>query len=638
MAMIKVVGLSKAFGSETIFKNVTFTVAEGQRVGLVGRNGAGKSTLLRCVMGTLEADSGSVSVTDQATIGYVQQSIDFGAPTLREVVETAWEDVRRIEHELEDLTKRMGRTSDPALLERYAKLEDRFERLGGYAYETMTRRIMIGLGFTEADWDRAANDFSGGQKTRINLARALVRRPDFLLLDEPTNHLDIAMTEWLEDFLRSYRGGILLVSHDRYFLDAVTTDILDLEQHQVTSYRGNYSAFSKKKSARFYADLRAYEKQQEEIAQTEAYIRKYKAGIKAKQARGRQSQLNRLERLQKPVTETTLAFSFRPATGTAERVLDVQELAAAYGDRTIFKDISFLLRRGDTVGIIGPNGIGKSTLLSVITGEKTPAHGTVTFGNRVALGYYSQEHTNLHPNRTVLEEVMQEYGCGEDDARHILGGFLFRGDDVYRLVGQLSGGEQARLALLLLLLEEPNVLILDEPTNHLDIPTREMIEDALLEFGGTYLVVSHDRYLLDRLVQRTLSFEDGTFREYLGNYSYWKEKRKELLETGRIPTAETPAPRKKENTATAPASDVSPAPPPPRATDSFRAAPQAAKKIAALEQEIARTEATITMIETQIAQTVDADELTELAESLSAAQEKLTTQYEKWEHWAQMLD
>lgn len=647
MASIRVTDLSKAFGSETVFEKITFTLNEGERLGLVGRNGAGKSTLLRCLIGEEEADGGSITVTDQATVGYLRQQIDFGAATIREEIHAAWADVHTLQAELDEVRRRLTRTPhDELLLARYAKLEERFERLGGYEYEAMTRRILHGLGFSEADWDRPATEFSGGQKTRVNLARALVRRPDFLILDEPTNHLDIAMTEWLEDYLRSYRGGILLVSHDRYFLDALTTGILDLSQGHLTQYRGNYTEFTEKKAARMAAARKAYEQQQEEIAATEEYIRRYKAGIKAKQARGRQSRLSRMERLQKPVTETTLAFHFRPATGTAERVITAKELSAKYGEREVFRDVSLLIRQGDTVGIIGPNGIGKSTLLHILAGEAAPAAGTVQIGNRVRLGYYSQEHIRLHNERTVLVEVMYEYGCGEDEARQILGGFLFRGDDVYREVGRLSGGERARLALLLLLLEEPNVLILDEPTNHLDIATREMMEDALLAFGGTYVVVSHDRYLLDRLATRILSFEDGTVREYLGNYSYWKTKRQELLDTGRLQpgeAAETEVPQKPPAERDVPAA-TNPAAAAPSRTGAPPSTPAGSerlrRKLAELEQEIARSEATVQMYQTQIAAAdpSDATVLTELAAALAAEEARLQQHYTAWEAYAEQLE
>ncbi len=635
MGRLKVSGLSKSFGSDTVFTNISFELRGGERLGLVGMNGAGKSTLLRCLIGEAEADTGSVVTTDNNTIGYLQQGTNFEGRTLWEEIRLAWHDVLACRDALHAMHAELEHSHDEQLLARYARLQERFENLGGYEYEAMTRSILHGLGFAEATWDRPADSFSGGQKTRINLARALVRRPDFLILDEPTNHLDIEMTEWLEDYLRSYRGGILVVSHDRYFLDAICTGILHLQDGKIKEYRGNYSKFARKKTAADKAALRAYEKQRAEIEATEAYIRRYKAGIKSKQARGRKSQLDRMERLEKPRSEATLRFHFQSATGTADKVIVAEELAAGYHGEDVFTDISLLVRQGESLGIIGPNGVGKSTLLSVLAGTKEPSRGRITIGNRVVLGYYSQEHHELHDDRTVLKEVMYEYGCGEDEARDILGGFLFRGDDVYQEIRFLSGGEKARLALLLLFLQEPNVIIMDEPTNHLDIPTREIIEEALANFGGTYIVVSHDRYFLDRLVRRILSFEDGILREYHGNYSYWREKRKELLDTGQIELP--PEMEEKEVKSSVPAKEMAP--------KRNKKAPlggnilRLTERMEALEQEIERNEVTKKMYLLQIeAAGDDETQLTTLAARLQETEEALAAQYKKWEEVAAAME
>lgn len=632
MAMMKVIQLEKSFGIDEIFKNVNFTLHSGERLGLVGRNGVGKSTLLKCLIGEMEADAGDVHLSPEAQIGYLQQGAEYGARTLREEIRTAWQDVLSCRDRLQALEQAMGKADcDPETLAKYARLQERFEWLGGYEYEAMTRRILHGLGFAEEDWDRPADQFSGGQKTRINLAKALVRRPDFLILDEPTNHLDIEMTEWLEEYLRTYRGGILIVSHDRYFLDALCTGILDLDRGKLTAYRGNYTKYMREKQAQREADRRAYEKQQEEIARTEEYIRRYKAGIKAKQARGRQSQLDRLERLEAPQEQAGLRARFHAAGDTADKVIIAEDLAADYEGRVIFRDLSLLIRRKEAVGIIGPNGIGKSTLLTILAGKKRPSAGRVTIGNRVVLGYYSQAHENLHADRTVLAEVMYSYGCGEAEARDILGAYLFRGDEVERRVGTLSGGEKARLALLLLILNRPNVIIMDEPTNHLDIPTREAIEQALADFGGTYVIVSHDRYFLDRLVRRILSFEDGVLREYHGNYSYWKEKRKELLDTGMLamPKKET---KSREN----PSEEESRELRSPETTKviSPPSGVRNQERLRKIEEEIARTEATIKMYQLQIAAPdiqADHEAITSLMEQLTTEETKLEELYEKWE-------
>ena len=483
MATLKINGLSKAFGINTVFENVTFDVKSGERIGLVGANGAGKTTLLKCIMGTEEYDKGSVKASDGAIIGYLRQDFDYDSHTIREEMEHAWKDVLYYKDKIAEYAKLLEEGNpDKALIERYGKLEERFEFLGGYDYESKTRKILTGLGFKDEDWDRDIHSFSGGQKVRINLAAAFVRHPDFLLLDEPTNHLDMDMLEWLEDYLRSYKGGILMISHDRYFLDAAATGIIDLENHKIRTFRGGYSRYLETKTNQDAAYEKAYNKQQEHIKETEEYIRRYKAGIKAKQARGRQSQLNRLERLDKPVHQATLRFHFDPPEDCAEKVLDILHVSASYGTHDIFKDLTMHIKKGETVGLIGPNGAGKTTLLKLITGEKQPDSGIVQIGNNVKIGYYSQEQEMLHPEYQVIDEVRNMFNYGEGEARNILGMFLFRGDDVFKQVGMLSGGEKARLSLLCLFLERPNFLILDEPTNHLDIPTREIMEDAILAF------------------------------------------------------------------------------------------------------------------------------------------------------------
>lgn len=620
MATLKINGLSKAFGINTVFENVTFDVKSGERIGLVGANGAGKTTLLKCIMGTEEYDKGSVKASDGAIIGYLRQDFDYDSHTIREEMEHAWKDVLYYKDKIAEYAKLLEQGNpDEALIERYGKLEERFEFLGGYDYESKTRKILTGLGFKDEDWDRDIHSFSGGQKVRINLAAAFVRHPDFLLLDEPTNHLDMDMLEWLEDYLRSYKGGILMISHDRYFLDAAATGIIDLENHKIRTFRGGYSRYLETKTNQDAAYEKAYNKQQEHIKETEEYIRRHKAGIKAKQARGRQSQLNRLERLDKPVHQATLRFHFDPPEDCAEKVLDILHVSASYGTHDIFKDLTMHIKKGETVGLIGPNGAGKTTLLKLITGEKQPDSGIVQIGNNVKIGYYSQEQEMLHPEYQVIDEVRNMFNYGEGEARNILGMFLFRGDDVFKQVGMLSGGEKARLSLLCLFLERPNFLILDEPTNHLDIPTREIMEDAILAFGGTCLVVSHDRYFLDKTAGRILDMEGGKLTEYLGNYSYYREKKKDLeeYEKDRNGTEEHSLKTevKKEE-------EAKPAP----KKQELSAGDEA--KMEHLEMEIGRQEATLAMYTAQMS--MNPDDYENLAREYEEAKSKLDELYEKW--------
>ena len=637
MAVLKINGLSKSFGIKTVFENVSFEVRSGERIGLVGANGAGKTTLLRCLMGQEDYDKGSVSTSPGAVIGYLRQDFNYESQTLREEMELAWKDVLYYKDKLAELARKLETSHDEELVAAYGRTEERFEYLGGYDYEATTRKILTGLGFSDADWDRDIHGFSGGQKVRINLAAAFVRHPDFLFLDEPTNHLDMGMLEWLEEYLRSYRGGILMVSHDRYFLDATTTGIIDLENHQIHTYRGNYTQFTKVKALNEEAQERAYEKQQEHIRETEEYIRKYKAGIKAKQARGRQSQLDRLERIEKPIHRQSLHFQFEKPAECAEKVLDVMHVTSSYGEHVIFKDLTMHIKKGESVGLIGPNGAGKSTLLKLIVGDKRADGGFIQIGNRVKPGYYSQELDRLNSEYTVLEQIENDFDMGEREARNLLGMFLFRGDDVFKPVSLLSGGERARLTLLMLFLEKPNFLILDEPTNHLDIPTREIMEQALAAFGGTSLIVSHDRYFLDRVTTRILEMENGKLTEYLGNYSYYREKKKNLEEYERdrmeaesaassgksLPEKEPAKEKKSERKAESKA-----APAPRKPVDS--------RKMDNIEMEIQRQEAMLKML------TVEMNQTPENYESIMAeynqAKQKLEKLYNKWEEMAEMAE
>ena len=627
MAVLKISGLSKSFGIKTVFENVSFEVRSGERIGLVGANGAGKTTLLKCIMGAEEADKGSVKASDGAIIGYLRQDFNYTSHTIREEMEDAWKDVLYYKDRMETLARELESSrSDEKLVEAYGRAEARFEFLGGYDYESTTRKILTGLGFSDDDWDRDIHSFSGGQKVRINLAAAFVRHPDFLLLDEPTNHLDMGMLEWLEEYLRSYKGGILMISHDRYFLDGAATGIIDLENHHIRSFRGGYTRYMETKENQDRAYEKAYEKQQEHIKETEEYICRYKAGIKAKQARGRQSQLNRLVRLEKPVHQASLRFHFDPPQECADKVLDVLRVEGSYGSHILFKDLTIHIKKGETVGLIGPNGAGKTTILKMITGEKKPDTGFIQLGNNVKMGYYSQEQERLHPKLTVLDEVRDTFNFGEKEARNILGMFLFRGDDVFKTVGMLSGGEKARLSLLCLFLEKPNFLILDEPTNHLDIPTREIMEDAIEAFGGTCLVVSHDRYFLDKVADRILELDHGKLTEYLGNYSYYKEKKQDLeaFEKDRNGKEEEEEKEKEEKPrenehqvkTEVSASDVS--------------------KLSHVEMEIGRLEATMKMYTVQMS--MNPENYAELADEYEEAKKKLDKLYEKWDELAEKTE
>lgn len=642
MERIQMIGLEKSFGIDQIFSNVSFEIKQGERIGLVGPNGAGKSTLMKCILGLEELDKGQVVKNGTVKIGYLQQDVNLGDSSLEEEIQSAWADIHYLERQLEELTSYMA-CHEPSQeeLQRLDYLQNRLEWLGGYEYELKTKRIIKGLGFSDSDLRKSANEFSGGQKTRINLAKALVRSPDFLFLDEPTNHLDMDMLEWLENYLSSYKGGILVISHDRYFLDHIVTSVVELEQCKINVFKGNYTKYINQRAHAMKAMAAAYEKQQEYIKKTEAYIDKYRAGIKSKMARGRQSQLNRLERIEAPVITEQIAFTFPKPSMSADKVLILDDVTVGYDrQQPIASGLSTVVRRGETVALIGPNGAGKSTLVKTIMGDIAPIDGTITVGNRVEVGYFSQEHETLHPQWQVIDEVKSYFDGSEEKARHVLGRFLFRGDDVFKRIKDLSGGEQARVALLKIFLEGNNFLILDEPTNHLDIGTREVVEKALQDFEGTCFVISHDRYFLDQITTRTLALKDGHITEYIGNYSYYKEKIKEqeflsqqnkegiIQNTNDDKVGEsTISTRKKledsDDTSIMDTHILKP-------TNSY----MAEKKIGEVEMNIARAEATIKMYETQLmdpALQSDIGELERVACELEMEKKELDHLYEVWE-------
>ena len=637
MERIRMIGLGKSFGVRQVFSNVSFEIKEGDRIALVGPNGAGKSTLLKRILGIEELDEGQVVMSPVASIGYLQQDVNLGDASLAEEIEKAWEDVHALENKLQELTTYLEtHEASESDLQRLDYLQNRLEWLGGYDYEQKTKRIVYGLGFTDEDLYKPANAFSGGQKTRINLAKALVRRPDFLFLDEPTNHLDMEMLEWLEGYLSSYQGGILIVSHDRYFMDRIVTGVVELDHHKATTYRGNYSRYVAQREERLKADTIAYEKQQEYIKKTEEYIDKYRAGIKSKMARGRQSQLNRLERLEAPGTSHSLDFKFPPAAMSADKVLVLDHVSIGYKtDDPIIEDVSIVVRRGESVALIGPNGAGKSTMVKAIVGELFPIEGYIDIGNRVQVGYFSQEHEELHDRWQVVDEIINNYNFTEEKARNVLGSFLFKGDDVFKLVGDLSGGERARLALLKLFLQGDNFLILDEPTNHLDVPTREIVERALQQFGGTCFIISHDRYFLDQVSTRTLVLENKGLTEYLGNYSYYKEKLKEQQDIATL-TEVVEEVAKEDVKSEAKTISTSPSDEPKKKTNTY----MVEKQLAEVEEEIARLEATMKMYEVQLSNPVvqqDLEEMANISKQLLDTESSLQVLYEKWEHFSELL-
>ncbi|MCQ2372685.1 MAG: ABC-F family ATP-binding cassette domain-containing protein [Phascolarctobacterium sp.] len=522
--------IAKAFGIHEIFKDVSFMCDKGEHLGLVGVNGSGKTTLLRCLLEPGYIDTGSIKFEPGISIGYVQQGFTNIQGTIWEFTYNSCPEILDIRAKLEALeTKSETLTDEEALeecLEEYGRVQKRYEYLDGYNYENRMKRVLIGLGYTEKWWDQDASTLSGGQKTRLMLVCALVRNPDFLILDEPTNHLDIYMTQWLEEYLKEFKGGLLVVSHDRAFLDNVATRIIEMEGGRLQSFKGNYSKYLDQKAIQTQTLEAAYNAQQEYIRKTEDYIRRFKAGIKSKMARGRQSQLNRLERLDAPVHNEEFELRLPSATECADRVLIMEDLSIGYKDNLLAKGINLTLRRGEKVALLGANGTGKTTMLRTLLGELQPLKGRAKIGNRVQIGYFSQSYERLDPKQTLLENFVIEYGFTEEYTRSMLGGMMFHGDDVFKEIGTLSGGQKARLVLLKLVLDGANCLVLDEPTNHLDIMARETVEVALESFNGTVLVVSHDRYFVNEVATRIWEIEDLEIKDYKGNYDFYLEERK----------------------------------------------------------------------------------------------------------------
>lgn len=494
--ILTVQNLTKAFGINEVLKGVSLQIENGEHVGLVGVNGSGKSTLLHCLLDFTWADGGSVKFAPQTSIGFVQQGFEG-------VKGSIWDYITSV---------------TPKVLQYKDDLDD-------YTYDARIKRVLIGLGYTEEWWQRDAATLSGGQKTRLLLACALVRNPDFLILDEPTNHLDIYMTEWLEQYLREFKGSVLAVSHDRAFLDNVVTRTLEAEVGLVKSYKGNYSRYLEQKAIEVQSQTAAYNAQQEYIAKTEAYIRRFKAGIKSKQARGRQSQLNRLERIEAPVENEEFNLRLPPATECANRVVVMDKLSIGYENNVLAKDIKLELLKGQKVALIGANGSGKSTLLKTVLGELQPLSGSVKIGNRVKIGYFSQSYERLKNEETLLDNFLREYGFTIEQTRSLLGGMLFHGDEVFKKIGDLSGGQKARLVLLKLVLDGANFLVLDEPTNHLDILARETVEAALCAFDGTVLLVTHDRYFVKEIAERIWEIAGGELHDYKGDYEFYLKQR-----------------------------------------------------------------------------------------------------------------
>ena len=533
--LLSVNNISKAFETGPILSGVSFNVERRQKTALVGSNGSGKTTLLRIITGESEPDTGIVTYEKDSSFGYLSQEGTFsGGGTIFEEMLLCRSELVNMEDDLRSLEAQMANADDvSAICDRYEKLRMEFDLKGGYTFRSEIVGVLKGLGFTEEDFDRKASTLSGGQKTRAALGAILVKKPDLIILDEPTNHLDMNSVIWLEGYLSAYDGAVLIVSHDRYFLDKIADTVLELENTRVNSYRGNYSDYAAKKKMLFEAQMKAYLNQQQEIKHQEEVIEKLKSFNREKsikRAESREKALEKIEVLDRPeVISNEINLRFKPSKVPGNDVLTVENLSKSFDGRTLFKDMNVEIKRGEHVCIIGDNGTGKTTFLKILNGLETSDTGSFKWGTNVETAYYDQEHLVLDPNKTIYDEISDEHpDMTITQIRTVLAAFLFTDDNVYKEIKLLSGGEKGRVSLAKLMLSDANFLILDEPTNHLDITTKEILEQALSEFEGTIICVSHDRYFVNKISTRIIELHEGYFDNYIGNYDYYLEKREDV--------------------------------------------------------------------------------------------------------------
>jgi len=637
MILLTLQDVTKSFGMNTVLKDINLTLQAGSRMGLVGVNGSGKSTLFKVISGAMEPDEGTVSLVKGTRVGVLTQDADIKSDlTIQQELERVFEPVREMERKLRDMEAEMAEKHDDAtafdqLTRAYSRLMDRFEDAGGYEWPSRIQGVLAGLGFAKGRENQPANLLSGGEKTRLCLARLLLTQPELLMLDEPTNHLDLQSVEWLEETLKKYKGTVLVISHDRYFLNSVCDCMAELSMRRLTQYEGNYDRFAVQRQANLERQLKEYKMQQQEIARQEAIIARYRMYNREKSiklAESREKRLEKMERLEKPVNEQKVRFSFETRRRTGDDVMFAKELSKGFDGRTLFENFNLHLRAGDRVALIGANGVGKTTLLRILTGQQNADTGSVIYGSNVDLGYYDQHQSGLHPEKDVLNELWDDFPRLEiDRVRGVLALFLLTGDDVFQPIHTLSGGEKGRVALAKLMLRKDNLLLLDEPTNHLDMDSREVLEGALDDFDGTILTVSHDRYFINRVANRVIEMRPDGVTEYIGNYDDYVEKKRleaeGLLaeETGGKTKTQIDKEKRKERL-------------------KQESAKQLKQKLRQAEQAIADTEEKIAELEAQMADP-DTYKDAELAQSVAKehreAQAQLEALYEDWEELSEAV-
>lgn len=650
MIVVSAKELTKAYGTDVILDRVSFHINKGERVGIIGVNGAGKTTLLKILTGEMSCEEGEFFISSNTNIGYLQQDGGFDSEkTVIEEVESIFSMFPRMEREMEALLDRIDRAAKEGneeesgvLLQRYDDMQERYKELGGYTYKSEMTGILSSMAFREDSYGKKISTLSGGERTRLSLACLLMKKPDILFLDEPTNHLDIGTLKWLEQYLKSYKGTIVLVSHDRYFLDETVNRIFEVENHKLNIYEGNYSFYAGERRSRREAELRKYEKQQKEIDRQEEMIRRFKQrGTEklAKRAASREKRLAAMEIVERPDGQQgKMKLSFKADFQSGRDVLLAEGVSKSFGYGNgrveLFHDVNLDIKRGERICIVGANGIGKTTLLKILMGELSCNTGRIKIGHNVKFGYYDQGQRLLNGANTVIGELQDAYGLYSDpELRNILGRFLFRGDDVFLTVGSLSGGEKARLSLLKLMLSGANVLVLDEPTNHLDIESKEVFEEALLDFPGTCIIVSHDRYFLNRIPTRIVELTWEGMENYLGTYDYYVEKKQQQIQSGK---------KYLEGMAAAVEKKSEPVEQEQQMTSAERRRLQKEREAEerrlrrhrqALEEEIAALEKEINDLEELLCKqeiVTDHNKLTDISKQLTEKKNSLDERYEKW--------
>lgn len=630
--------ICKSFGEKVILQDASFHIEEREKAALIGNNGAGKTTLLRIIMEEISADSGQVVIAKDKKIGYLAQYQDIhGHHTIYEELMTTKQYILDMEDKIRSLEQEMKYVAGDkleSLMNSYTRLTHQFELENGYAYKSEIVGVLKGLGFEEEDYGKQIENLSGGQKTRVALGKLLISKPDILLLDEPTNHLDMESIAWLETYLLNYPGAVFIVSHDRYFLDKVVTKIVEIEAAQMRMYEGNYSAYALKKAQLRDAQYKAYLNQQREIKHQEAVITKLRSFNREKsikRAESRVKMLDKIQRIEKPIEiDNQMRISLEPRFISGNDVLTVEGLSKAFPGQTLFTDINFEIKRGERVALIGNNGTGKTTILKILNGIVDADAGRFALGSKVQIGYYDQEHHVLHMEKTIFQEISDTYPTlTETEIRNMLAAFLFTGDDVFKLISSLSGGERGRVSLAKLMLSEANFLILDEPTNHLDIASKEILEEALNSYTGTVLYVSHDRYFINQTATRIMDLTNQAIVNYIGDYDYYLEKKEEMTRIY-APVQETAAQEVKENVSET------------KLTWQQQKEEQALKR--KRENELKKVEARIEELETrdkEIDETMvlpdictNVAECTKLSREKAAIAEELEGLYEKWEELA----